>query len=103
MELELEKTARGLKVSGEMTVYAAATLKPALLAELIAERDGIELDLSLVREFDTSGLQLLLLLQRESRVLNRKLQLTGCSPAVRGVLELCCQKSLLEAIQGAAS
>jgi len=36
-------------------------------------------------------------------VLNRKLQLTGCSPAVRGVLELCCQKSLLEAIQGAAS
>jgi len=91
MELEMEPTTGGLRVSGEMTVYSASTLKPVLLRELQVEREALELDLSLVREFDTAGLQLLLMLQREAATTARKVRITACSNVVQGALELCRQ------------
>ncbi len=66
-----------------MTVYVAAELKTALLAEFA---DGnTALDLAQVQEIDTAGLQLLLMLNRE---LQGGLKIRACSPGVRATLEL---------------
>ena len=83
MDCQIEARAGTIRVSGDMTVYAASELKTALLAEVAA--GNCALDLSQVQEFDTSGLQLVLLLKRE---LQGKLQIVACSPGVRATLEL---------------
>ncbi len=103
MDLELQQTPGGLRISGEMTVYSAAALKPALLHELAVERGALELDLSQVGEFDTAGLQLLLLLSRECESAHRKLRIVGCSDVVRAALQLCCKESLLDTTAGAGT
>jgi anti-anti-sigma regulatory factor len=69
-----------------MTVYCAAELKPALLAEVAAGYPSLELDLSQVQEFDTAGLQLVLLLNRE---MHGRLEVVACSPHVQAALALC--------------
>jgi anti-anti-sigma regulatory factor len=46
----------------------------------------LDLDLSKIGEFDTAGLQLLLMLRRESQ---RRLRVRGCSEVVRNALALC--------------
>jgi anti-sigma B factor antagonist len=97
MELEIEPTPAGLRVSGEMTVYSAAALKPALLQGLLIEREVLELDLSLVQEFDTAGLQLLLMLHRQAAIAARKVRIVACSHAVRAALDLCHQTHLVDA------
>jgi anti-sigma B factor antagonist len=96
MELEIEPTPGGLRVSGEMTVYSASELKPVLLQGLQIEREALELDLSLVQEFDTAGLQLLLVLKRQAAIAARKVRIVGCSHAVRAALDLCHQAHLVE-------
>lgn len=72
---------------GEMTIYHAADLKPALLDALM-QSDEIELDLSSVSELDTSGVQLLMLMKREAVGAGKALKLSGHSPAVLEVFEL---------------
>jgi anti-sigma B factor antagonist len=72
-------------VSGDMTVYCAAELKPALLAEAAAGYSSLQLDLSQVQEFDTAGLQLILLLNRE---MQGRLKVVACSPNVQAALAL---------------
>lgn len=85
-----------MRVSGEMTVYSASALKNALLPELPIEREALELDLSLVREFDTAGLQLLLVLQRQAAAAARNFRIAGCSDVVRAALDLCKQTHLVD-------
>ncbi len=72
---------------GEMTIYHAADLKPALF-DALAHADAIELDLSAVCELDTSGVQLLMLLKREAVAAGKSLTLSGHSPAVLEVFEM---------------
>lgn len=84
MQFEIQSGPGGLAVSGEMTVYSAADLKTALLAHSIVGQK-LQVDLSQVREFDTAGLQLLLMLKRRSQ---NQLRIVACSHAVRGVLAL---------------
>jgi anti-anti-sigma factor len=83
MEFQIESRSGTIRVSGDMTVYCAADLKTALLAEVAAGNSS--LDLSQVQEFDTAGLQLILLLNRE---LLGGLRIAACSPGVRATLEL---------------
>jgi anti-sigma B factor antagonist len=83
VEFQVESRSGTISVSGDMTVYAAPELKAALLAEVAA--GNTVLDLSQVQEFDTSGLQLVLLLNRE---LQGALAIVACSPGVRATLEL---------------
>ena len=71
-----------LAVEGEMTIYRAAELKPALL-ETVRTHDAPALDLAHVTEFDCAGLQLLLMAQREAARLGRRLALVAPSTAVR--------------------
>jgi anti-sigma B factor antagonist len=71
-------------VEGELTIYRAAELQPVLL-DAVRTHDAPAFDLSTVTEFDSAGLQLLLVAQREAARLGKTLRVTGASPAVREV------------------
>jgi anti-sigma B factor antagonist len=73
-----------LRIAGEMTIYTAADLKAELMTHL-AQPGELEIDLSEVSELDSAGLQLLILAKREGRAM----RLTGHSPAVLDVLDIC--------------
>lgn len=76
-----------LRLSGELTIYRAAEMKPTLQQAL----DGamqLEIDLSGITEIDTSGVQLLMATKRRAQALSRELRLTGHSAAVVEVFEL---------------
>ena len=73
-----------LRIQGEMTIYLAAELKQALLAEPAP----CEIDLSGVTDIDTVGVQLLILAKREAQASGRELRLVAHSPAVTDVFEL---------------
>ncbi len=76
-----------LTVSGEMTIYEAASLKDDLL-RAVAEHAEVEIDLSQVGELDTAGFQLLVLAKREALRAGRTLRLVEHSEPVREVLGL---------------
>jgi anti-anti-sigma factor len=83
VEFQIESESGTISVAGDMTVYCAADLKTVLLAEVAAGNSS--LNLSQVQEFDTAGLQLVVLLNRE---LLGGLRIVACSPGVRATLEL---------------
>lgn len=81
---------------GEMTIYCASALKSALLEALRAHPEvAFEIDLSEVTEFDTAGLQLLLMLNRSCTAASRAFRIAACSAAVRDGIDLCSQIELL--------
>jgi anti-sigma B factor antagonist len=73
-----------LKIDGELTIFRAAELKPALLAE----PPVTEIDLSGVTDLDTAGVQLLMLAKKTAVTQGRDLHLTGHSAVVMDVFEL---------------
>ena len=77
-------TANILKIDGELTIFRAMELKPALLA--VPPVTGI--DLSGVTDLDTAGVQLLMLAKKTALAQGRDVSLTGHSPAVIDVFEL---------------
>lgn len=77
-----------LRLSGELTIYHAAEIKPQLVA-LIGRADTPDLDLSEVTELDTAGLQLLLFARREANAAGKPLRCLSPSPVVIDVLSLC--------------
>ena len=74
-------------IEGEMNIYRAVELK-AMLMKAIDEADSIGLDLSGVSEFDSAGLQLLLLTWKEAGKNNKKLTFSATSAPVDTVVEL---------------
>ena len=89
MAITIETGAEGrckAVVEGSMTIYEAAADKPLLLSALATAKET-EIDLSSVDEMDTAGLQLLLLVKRESLKAGKVLRLTGHSLASLDVLE----------------
>lgn len=95
MEFKIELSSDTVSVTGDMMVYCASDLKPALFEHFAAGSSTVQLDLSQVQEFDTAGLQLLLLLSRD---LQGRLRIVACSPTVRAALELTRLNSLLAAV-----
>lgn len=77
---------RRIAMDGPMTIYEAGGNKRELLDALATSR-GLEIDLFNVDEFDTAGLQLLVLVQREGRKAGKPVQLAGASAAVLEVLD----------------
>ena len=73
-----------LAVEGELTIYRAAELQPVLL-ETVRTQAAPALDLSAVTEFDSAGLQLLLVARREAARLGKVLRVLGASAAVTDV------------------
>jgi anti-anti-sigma factor len=76
------ETRASLPIDGEMTIYRAAELKDTLLAALAAAQ-ALDIELAQVEEIDTSGVQLLLLVQREAARAGKPLVLVGHSAPVR--------------------
>lgn len=74
-------------IEGEMNIYRAIELKAGLM-KAIDEAEAVELDLSGVSEFDSAGLQLLLLAWKEAGRNNKKLSLGATSAPVDSVVEL---------------
>ena len=77
-----------LSLDGELTIYRAAELKELLLNALAAGGGDLEVDLSGVSDFDSAGLQLLMLAKKTAQQRGGELHLTGHSPAVLEVFEL---------------
>ncbi|CAK0756776.1 STAS domain-containing protein [Gammaproteobacteria bacterium] len=76
-----------LQIEQEMNIYTAMALKAPLLEPLANSRELV-LNLSGVSDLDTSGVQLLLLLHRESIRRQVALRIAGMSVAVRETLGL---------------
>ncbi len=76
-----------LGISGELNIYSAATTQQELLQALEA-RQQLEISLAGVEDFDTAGVQLLLLLKRESVRQGKQLSFVQHSQAVREVFNL---------------
>ena len=76
-----------LAVEGELTIYRAAELKDALL-DAVRQHAAPAFDLSAVSEFDSAGLQLLLVARQEVARLGKTLRVQGAGSAVRDVFAL---------------
>jgi len=77
-----------LALASDLTIYHAQAHKEALLAALV-DTDRLELDLSAVGDIDTAGLQLLILVKRESRAQGKQVVFTGHSTPVRQAIDFC--------------
>jgi anti-anti-sigma factor len=76
-----------LRLSGELSIYRAASLKPELLNAV--GRDGcVEIDLSGVDRIDSAAIQLLLLAKREMAAKGGRLLLVNHSAPVVEAMDL---------------
>jgi anti-sigma B factor antagonist len=83
---ETEQGKCRLRIESDMTIYTALELKQELMPSL-DKGQNMEVDLSLVNEMDSAGLQLLVMLKREAATRGMTLALTAHSPAVTSVLD----------------
>ncbi len=91
MDVSVEQAEGGMcriAVEGEMTIYTALELKEKLLPPL-AQCQALEIHLAGVGDIDSAGLQLLILVKNEAQLQGKALSLTGHSPAVLDLLDLC--------------
>lgn len=88
-EQAMKSTNEALRVQGEMTIYRASEVAQTLFAA-VRDHDGdVSLDLSEVSEFDTAGLQLVLMARRLAEADGRRLDVVQPSECVSEVLNLC--------------
>ncbi len=74
-------------LSNEATIYQAAALKTELLS-ILEMKLPITLDLSEVKEFDTAGLQIILIAKQSSEKLGINFSIANKSSAVSNTLNL---------------
>jgi anti-anti-sigma factor len=86
-----------LQIQGEMSVQSAATLWSEAIAAVRSLGGEAILDLQQVSVFDTSGLQILLMLRRLALASGSRFCVLKPSHAVRQVLELCGLQDLIAA------
>jgi anti-anti-sigma factor len=98
---ESQGTAVAFAIEGELTIYRAAELKPVLLEAAAGEAPAV--DLSQVTEFDSAGLQLLLVAAREAQREGRQLQLLAPSEPVREVLAMLDMEDRFTIVEGTAA
>ena len=77
-----------LVLTGTITIYTAQELKERLLTA-VQSGPELHLELSLVTELDSAGLQLLYLVKREATRTGHALRIVAHSDAVREVFDLC--------------
>ncbi|CBL43761.1 predicted sulfate transporter/antisigma-factor antagonist STAS [gamma proteobacterium HdN1] len=90
MSLVLEAEVDGgckIRPEGELTIYRVADYKPQLI-QVLESHPSIVVDLSRVTEFDTAGLQLLILLKREAKARGITSSFTGHSAEVTELFQL---------------
>lgn len=84
--MELENDLCRVHIQGEMTIYTAMELKQELVP-CLDQAARIDVDLSEVNEMDTAGVQLLMLLKRETTARGTSLTLGAHSQAVTDVID----------------
>jgi anti-anti-sigma factor len=89
MDLDQKLSMGKLRVDGEMTIYRANEVAQMLFAALRTHVGDVHLDLSDVTEFDTAGLQLVLMARRMVEANGHCLDVVQPSECVLDVLELC--------------
>lgn len=77
-----------LVVRENLTIYHALDQKQVLLDALAATNE-LELNLSMVAEMDTAGLQLLILLKKEAQRAGKCVRIVAHSQAVSSVIDFC--------------
>lgn len=77
-----------IKPEGEMTICQAAELKMEVDSAIKTKQD-ISIDLSAVTDFDSAGLQLLMMIKTESQFSQTNMIIVDLSQPVREVIELC--------------
>ncbi len=82
-----KKKGAQIRIDGDFNIYTAAESKQQLLDALNAHA-AFDVNIEAVEEIDTSGVQLLLLMQREARRANKSLTLSGMSPAIADIVAL---------------
>ncbi|HWK73824.1 MAG TPA: STAS domain-containing protein [Povalibacter sp.] len=85
-----------LRLHGEMTIYRAGELAQQVLSAL-RQQPLPHIDLSEVTEFDTAGMQILLLAHRFAAASEMRLAIVNPSECVREVLTLCNLTHLIDA------
>ena len=85
--MSAKRATRRLVLEGDMTIYAAASLKEKLLGALKGA-SRLQVDLSRVAEVDTAGMQLLVLAKREALAAGKTLRLVGHSAATLDAIDL---------------
>lgn len=88
-EQESISTDGELRIDGEMTIYRASELAQTLFAAIRAHGGDVHLNLSAVTEFDTAGLQLVLMARRLAESDGHRLDVLQPSECVLEVLNLC--------------
>lgn len=87
-------------LSGDLTIYAAAEMKPRL-CEVLSQRSRVLfLDLSEVGDCDTAGVQLLLGAWRAAGAAGREFAVVEPSDAVRDALSLLGLRGLIRETHG---
>jgi anti-sigma B factor antagonist len=89
VEQAVRATSDAVRVQGEMTIYRANEVAQTLFDAIRAHDGDVSLDLSAVTEFDTAGLQLVLMARRLAETSGRRLDLVQPSECVVEVLDLC--------------
>jgi anti-sigma B factor antagonist len=77
----------GLSLVGELNIYSAAALRQELL-QALDPHQHLLIDLAGIEDFDTAGVQLLLVFEREAARQNKIVNFVRHSPVVWEVLEL---------------
>lgn len=96
MQIRVEEngSTRAVLIEGEMNIYSALELKESLVRAL-DNAGSVEADLSGVTEFDTAGLQLLLLAGREAAKNGANFSVRAASAPVGALVGLCCLNGVL--------
>ena len=79
---ETSDAIRRLVIDNDLTIYNALEHKRALIAAL-DQAQVLELDLGQVGDIDSAGLQVLLLVKRESESADKKMRIVAHSSAVQ--------------------
>ena len=87
MSCEVAIGVDAVHVCGEMTIYAAAQLNKELPAAVRTSQSR-HIDLSGVSELDTTGLQILLMIRRDSLAASEPVSLVNASTAVLDCMKL---------------
>ena len=77
-----------IDIVGDLNIFNAAEQRQRLL-DAIGAGNQVEVDLSLVSEIDSAGIQLMIAAKREAAARNKPLRFIGHSEAVVDILELC--------------
>lgn len=78
-----------IALAGEMTIYAADELRNSALFSVFGQCQRLDVDLSLVSEMDTAGLQIMVAAKLLAQAQDKQLRFINHSAAVLNILDLC--------------